>query len=85
VRLVFVLDCTDPNELANFWTRALRYRADGAGDPYVVLIPKTPGNPEILLQRVPEPKVGKNRMHFDIRVDDLEAEVERLISLGATT
>ena len=31
-----------------------------------------------MLQGVPEPRVGKNRMHLDIVVDDIEAEVERL-------
>ena len=36
-----------------------------------------------ILQGVPEPKVGKNRMHVDIVVDDVEAEVHRLQALGA--
>jgi catechol 2,3-dioxygenase-like lactoylglutathione lyase family enzyme len=84
VRLVFVLDCADPDELAVFWTEALGYRGHESGDPYVVLVPARPEDPEILLQRVPEPKVGKNRMHFDMRVDHLESEVERLTALGAT-
>jgi predicted enzyme related to lactoylglutathione lyase len=35
------------------------------------------------LQRVPEPKQGKNQMHLDLRVEDLPAEVERLARLGA--
>jgi hypothetical protein len=29
------------------------------------------------------PKAGKNRMHLDIVVDDIEPEIERLIALGA--
>jgi len=82
VRLVFVLDCSDPGKLAQFWSDALGYRID-PGDPYVVLIPTRPDEPELLLQRVPEPKVGKNRMHLDMRVDQLEPEVKRLKALGA--
>ena len=85
-RLIFVLDCADPIALAPFWAEAMGYRAEGRGDPYVVLIPEAANAswPEILLQRVPEPKVAKNRMHLDFRVDDLDGEVERLLALGAT-
>ena len=45
-----------------------------------------PGRPRVLFQFVPEPKTVKNRMHFDVRVgaDRQEAEVARLIGLGAT-
>ena len=45
-----------------------------------------PGRPRLLFQSVPEPKNGKNRMHFDVRVgaERREAEVARLLSLGAT-
>jgi hypothetical protein len=45
-----------------------------------------PGRPRVLFQAVPEPKTVKNRLHFDVRVgaDRREAEVARLIGLGAT-
>jgi predicted enzyme related to lactoylglutathione lyase len=33
---------------------------------------------------VPEPRSGKNRVHVDWRTDDREAEVRRLVELGAT-
>lgn len=36
------------------------------------------------LQRVPEPRVGKNRVHVDWVADDREAEVARLVALGAS-
>lgn len=35
-------------------------------------------------QRVAEPKAGKNRMHFDIETQTVDAEVARLEGLGAT-
>ncbi len=40
----------------------------------------------ILFQAVPEPKTVKNRVHLDLLVgpDDHDAEVERLLALGAT-
>jgi hypothetical protein len=37
----------------------------------------------LFLQKVPEPKPGKNRMHLDIAVLDEQAVVERLLALGA--
>ena len=44
------------------------------------------GRTRVLFIEVPEPKQGKNRLHFDLRPVDLtrEQEVERLIALGAT-
>jgi len=45
-----------------------------------------PGRPRVLCQLVPEPKTVKNRVHLDIRVgtERREAEVARLVGLGAT-
>jgi hypothetical protein len=44
------------------------------------------GGPRLFFQRVPEPKVAKNRVHLDISVppDALEREVDRWVSAGAT-
>jgi hypothetical protein len=33
---------------------------------------------------VPERRQGKNRVHIDFTVADREAEIERLLALGAT-
>jgi len=42
--------------------------------------------PRILLQRVPEAKTVKNRLHLDLNVgeENIRAEVDRLVALGAT-
>jgi len=40
--------------------------------------------PKLLLQRVPEERVGKNRMHLDIEVPDIESLASRLLELGAS-
>ena len=42
------------------------------------------GDPTWLFARVPEPKTAKNRMHVDLAAPDREAEVARLVELGAT-
>jgi hypothetical protein len=41
--------------------------------------------PRLFLQRVPEPKTAKNRMHLDLQVGPEAApgEIERLVALGA--
>jgi predicted enzyme related to lactoylglutathione lyase len=79
-----VLDCADPVALAEFWGPALDYVSVGEVGAYVALFPSGRPGPKLLLQRVDEPKVTKNRMHFDIEVLDIEAEAARLIALGAT-
>jgi predicted enzyme related to lactoylglutathione lyase len=80
-----VIDCGDPKALAEFWAPALGYRDAGwPHDPYVVLIgEKGLDGPLVMLQRVDEPKTGKNRVHIDVYADDIEAEAERLVTLGA--
>jgi hypothetical protein len=39
--------------------------------------------PRLFLQRVPEAKTVKNRAHLDVVTQHLDAELARLISLGA--
>ncbi|WP_433150175.1 VOC family protein [Actinomadura nitritigenes] len=84
MELVFVLDCADPDALADFWAAALGYERGGYDPPYVALTDPRGEKPRLLLQRVPEPKVAKNRMHPDLRVADMDAEVTRVKGLGAT-
>ena len=80
---VATLDCNDPQALAPFWAEALHYRANFFHPPYLTLTDPTGRSPELVLQHVPEPKQGKNRMHLDLFVDDIEREAARLIALGA--
>jgi hypothetical protein len=82
-RVDLVLDCAEPSRLVAFWREALDYREYYADASFVVLVPKEGNAPPLVLQGVPEPKAGKNRMHLDIVVDDIEPEVTRLQALGA--
>jgi predicted enzyme related to lactoylglutathione lyase len=82
-KLGLVLDCSEPEKLADFWAPALGYDVIGTAGSYVLLMAPGGGSPQLLLQRVPEGKAGKNRMHFDIHVADIEAEAGRLVELGA--
>lgn len=83
MKVEITLDCSDPERLAEFWASALGYRRIFAHDPYVGLDPADGNGPRLLLQRVPEPKTVKNRMHIDIRRADFEQEAGRLVALGA--
>lgn len=85
--LVIVIDCSDLDRSARFWSGALGYRPGQASpSPYRTVRPQpAQAGIEILLQRVPEAKSGtKNRLHLDLRTADLDAEVDRVVSLGAT-
>ena len=82
-RVDLVLDCSDPAKLADFWREALDYRDYYTDASVSVLVPKEGIASPLVLQGVPEPKAGKNRMHLDIVVDDIEPEIERLQAFGA--
>jgi hypothetical protein len=82
-RIDLVLDCANPSTLAAFWREALDYREYFTDTSFVVLVPKHGLASPLVLQGVPEPKAGKNRMHLDIVVDDIEPEIARLQALGA--
>jgi predicted enzyme related to lactoylglutathione lyase len=81
--LTVTIDAADPAALAPFWAAALGYRVAGADGAYVALVPDGASGPNVLLQSVPEPKTGKNRVHLDLKVPDVAATVARLESLGA--
>src|SRR6266567_6609349 len=78
------IDCTDPQQLAAFWSAALGAAVQGDYGDFVFLTPPPDGGPMIGLQRVPEPRSGKNRVHVDLRGGRRAAEVPRLVALGAT-
>ena len=81
--LVIVVDCSDLERSARFWCGVLGYTASPPSGLYRALAPETGVGIEVLLQRVADAKGQKNRLHFDLRTPDLEAEVRRVLALGA--
>ena len=81
-----VIDCAEHGAVVDFWQAALDYERQDVNEQYVGLAPREReiGRVPILFQRVPEPKRTKNRVHLDFRSEDMAAEVERLLGLGAT-
>jgi hypothetical protein len=79
-----VVDCNDFDTMFAFWRGALRYvPREPPEDGWVVLRDPANKNVNVSLQQVPEKRVGKNRLHFDLYTDVQEGEVERLLRLGA--
>jgi catechol 2,3-dioxygenase-like lactoylglutathione lyase family enzyme len=83
-RVQLVLDVSDADRAATFWAAALGYRPFGRWEQYRSLVDPDGVGPKLILQQVAEGKAGKNRMHLDVHVPDVEAEVARLAVLGAT-
>ena len=78
-----VVDAEDPARLARWWAEALGY-VIVTDEPGEVEIRRSPGElPGLLFTGGPEAKTAKNRLHIDLRPDDQEAEVERLVDMGA--
>lgn len=76
------IDCADPDALARWWAEALGGEVTPlAPGEFVTLI--RPDGPRLGFQKVPDPTPGKNRVHLDLAAADAEAEVARVVGLGA--
>jgi Glyoxalase-like domain len=81
------VDCAAPAKLSEFWIAALDTRViDDFDGEFIVLAPPPEGGPALAFQHVPEERSGKNRLHLDLvaPTGGRQAEVERLVGLGAT-
>lgn len=85
-----VIDCADPQRLADFWCEVLGYVELGwESDDHLEIGPPVTGfggpQPTLLFSRSTEPRRGKLPMHFDVNpIDrDQDAELERLLAAGA--
>jgi predicted enzyme related to lactoylglutathione lyase len=78
------IDSRDPRALGRFWAAVLEQPVLLAEDDEVVVGADLHAFPGLCFLRVPKGKTVKNRLHIDLNPDDCEAEVERLIGLGAT-
>jgi len=80
-----VVDCNDFGRMRTFWQEALGYEPRWlVEDDFVILRDPEGQKVNVALQKVPEPRVGKNRLHFDLYTSDQKGEVERLLGIGAT-
>lgn len=78
-----VVDAADPAALGSWWARALGWVVvDDSPDEYEIR-PAPDRLPGLLFVAVREARTSKNRLHLDFRPEDQEAEVARLLALGA--
>jgi catechol 2,3-dioxygenase-like lactoylglutathione lyase family enzyme len=80
-----VIDCNDLPRMLDFWQSALGYvPREAPQDDWAVLRDPAGRGVNVSLQLVPEPRVGKNRLHLDLYTSRQADEVARLLALGAT-
>ena len=78
-----VVDAHDPAALARFWASVLDWTIFYESDEEVVISKDDKTWPGLAFAPVPEAKTVKNRLHIDLAPDDRDAEVERIVALGA--
>ena len=79
---MITVDCTDPQRLAAWWAEAVGGEVLPLFGADFVIVARAKW-PALGFQRVADPTPGKNRMHLDVMSDDLDADVTRLVGLGA--
>ena len=94
-----VVDCRDPKAQAQWWADVLGWHKIYEAEDEVVIVPKwvtmesvktTPWDRQsqgLVFGTAPEGKTVKNRLHIDLAPhssDHRDAEIERLLSMGAT-
>ncbi len=77
------IDTVDPIGLAAFWCPLLGVEVDTTiGDGAFLILSPTEDGLTVGFQLVPESKTGKNRVHLDLVVDDLDAATAEVEQLG---
>ena len=80
-----VIDSADPGRIVPFWCGLLGVEVETTiGDgQFVVLSPSSEGL-TVGFQRVQEEKSGKNRLHLDLVVEDLDRVTSEVEALGGS-
>ena len=83
----FSFDAADPAAQGRFWSAATGWDVVDEGDSGVALHSPDGRGPFVAIGPTAWAKVGKNRLHMDVRPEaggDTDAEVERLTAAGRT-
>ena len=81
-----VIRCYEFDKMFSFWQDALEYVPKyPPSNGWVILMDPKGKGPNISLDQVAEKQLGKrSQIHLDLYSDHQQAEVDRLISLGAS-
>ena len=80
---MITFDCDDPDKLAEWWARAVDGTVNPVAPGFFATVTRSDG-PGLSFQKVDDPTPGKNKVHIDFTAPDMEAEVKRLVGLGAS-
>jgi predicted enzyme related to lactoylglutathione lyase len=82
--ITVVLDINDLERAAEFWSAVLGFPVQRPITQFMVLRPEDPDDhrPHLILQKVPEEKVVKNRAHLDLFFPLRDEARDRLLALG---
>ncbi len=75
------IDCSDLEAMTRFWGGLLGVEIQIV-EHFGFLAHAPDRKVTIWLQRVPEERAGKNRVHLDFVVGDLDASLDRVVTLG---
>ena len=78
------VDANEPVLLGRWWQQALGWVVVDESPDVLEIRPEPDQLPGLLFVRVSEAKTAKNRLHLDLRPDNQDLEVERLLALGAS-
>lgn len=80
-----VINAIDSARLVEFWKSLLDVEVAQAIPPYFTWLAPQPGRGvSVAIQLVEDPTEGRNRVHMDFGVDDLEAATARVEELGGS-
>jgi predicted enzyme related to lactoylglutathione lyase len=74
-----ILDVSDGPRAAAFWAGVFETEVAFEFDEFIFF---DVDELHLVLQVVPDPKVAKNRVHFDLASDDPDAFIDRVVGLG---
>ncbi len=78
------IDTNDLPRAVAFWQAVTGYEVSSESGTDTYLADPAKSGPGLSLLVVPEPRTGKNRLHLDLYATDLDAEVARILTLGAS-
>lgn len=78
---LITIDSKDPITMGTFWAQVTGGALQKSGSGTYVML--ADGQPGLAFQLVEEPTPGKNKLHLDFATNDIAAEQERLMGLGA--
>jgi len=80
-----VISCYEFDRMLAFWQEVLHYvPREPARGGWVVLRDPEGRMPNVSLNQVPHKRTKRSRLHLDLYTTNREAEVERLLQIGAT-